>query len=387
MDDLYLRVATESERQLEIEFTASGSEYFRIWIVNLLLTLVTLGLYYPFAKARRIRYFYANTLVDGQALAFHGDPWKMFRGFVLLALLGGAYSLGGKVSPMAGLIAFCLLAAIWPALWRASLQFRLGNTSWRGMRFRFEGDLKPAYFCFLPIGLPMIVSVLASLEMRSSMEAGASDAAALGSIAIVSGLASLLITLLWPWALTLMKRYQHGGYSYANQRTQLDVGNGSVYGVLMKAFGMMMAAGIVVGILAAMSIPILRAEHRTVSDGLSFAAIALLYAAVLLTFGPYVTARLQNLFWGNTRSEAVRFSSALSALALFWLTLRNWVLTLLTLSLYRPFAVVQTTRLRLAAMRVHVNEDIEVWTSRTGTDSPDATGDAAADFFGFDIGL
>ena len=47
-------------RELRIEFTGSGSEYFRIWIVNLLLILVTLGLYLPFAKARRLRYFYGN---------------------------------------------------------------------------------------------------------------------------------------------------------------------------------------------------------------------------------------------------------------------------------------------------------------------------------------
>eukprot|EP01031_Cornospumella_fuschlensis_P012127 gene12127-14827_t len=35
---------------LRIEFTGSGSEYFRIWVVNLLLLLVTVGIYYPWAK-------------------------------------------------------------------------------------------------------------------------------------------------------------------------------------------------------------------------------------------------------------------------------------------------------------------------------------------------
>jgi len=54
-------------RVLQIRFTGSGSEYFRIWAVNPLLILVTLGLYLPFAKGRRIRHFHANTLVDGQA--------------------------------------------------------------------------------------------------------------------------------------------------------------------------------------------------------------------------------------------------------------------------------------------------------------------------------
>ena len=68
----------------------SGSEYFRIWVVNLLLTVVTLGLYLPFARARQLRYFHENTLIDGAPLAFHGDPWKMLRGYLIIgaALLG-----------------------------------------------------------------------------------------------------------------------------------------------------------------------------------------------------------------------------------------------------------------------------------------------------------
>jgi uncharacterized membrane protein YjgN (DUF898 family) len=40
---------------IPFEFRATGSEYFRIWIVNLLLTLVTLGVYSPWAKVRRLR--------------------------------------------------------------------------------------------------------------------------------------------------------------------------------------------------------------------------------------------------------------------------------------------------------------------------------------------
>ena len=35
-----------------LRFTGSGSEYFKIWIVNVLLTIITLGMYYPWAKVR-----------------------------------------------------------------------------------------------------------------------------------------------------------------------------------------------------------------------------------------------------------------------------------------------------------------------------------------------
>ena len=63
-----------SVQQLPIRFVGSGSEYFRIWIVNLLLTIVTFGLYYPWAKVRKLRYFLGNTHVDGHAMDFHGQP-------------------------------------------------------------------------------------------------------------------------------------------------------------------------------------------------------------------------------------------------------------------------------------------------------------------------
>ncbi|MGA3159250.1 MAG: DUF898 family protein, partial [Steroidobacteraceae bacterium] len=47
------------------EFRGEGGEYFRIWIVNLLLTLLTLGIYSAWAKVRKQRYLYSNTSVAG----------------------------------------------------------------------------------------------------------------------------------------------------------------------------------------------------------------------------------------------------------------------------------------------------------------------------------
>src|SRR5450830_737831 len=87
-----------SHSRLRIKFTGSGSEYFRIWIVNVLLMLVTLGLYFPWAKVRRLRYFSGNTLIDGEPLGFHGDPKKMFKGFALVGVLFALYSVAGKFS-------------------------------------------------------------------------------------------------------------------------------------------------------------------------------------------------------------------------------------------------------------------------------------------------
>lgn len=44
-----IRTVLDSRQAIhtDVAFTGSGSEYFRIWIVNILLTLVTFGLYTP----------------------------------------------------------------------------------------------------------------------------------------------------------------------------------------------------------------------------------------------------------------------------------------------------------------------------------------------------
>lgn len=376
-------------RVLEIRFTGSGSEYFRIWAVNLLLILVTLGLYLPFAKARRIRYFYANTLVDGQALSFHGDPWKMFRGFMLMLLLMAAYSGAGHLSPTAAFIAFLILCAVWPALWRASLQFRLGNTGWRGLRMRFEGSLKDAYLACAPSYLPAIalVGAAALMEPDASTQAARGFTPAMGLY--LAG--ALCMLLLAPWSLALFKRYQHNGYRVAGQHSHIRLSAARVYLLALKTFGIALLAVVLAGAVVAVLFVAARAmggPGRGVGGAVfTTAGMVIAYVLMFAIVMPYGAARMQDLVWNGTRSEALAFRSQLNFRSLFGLTLKNWLLTVLTLSLYRPFAAVATARLRLQAVSIDSSEDPADWVASAQTGHADATGDIAGDFFGIDMGL
>ncbi|MED5348372.1 MAG: DUF898 family protein, partial [Pseudomonadota bacterium] len=49
---------TEVTTQERFQFHGEGGEFFRIWIVNLVLSIVTLGIYSAWAKVRTKRYFY-----------------------------------------------------------------------------------------------------------------------------------------------------------------------------------------------------------------------------------------------------------------------------------------------------------------------------------------
>lgn len=385
----------QGPRVLEIRFTGSGSEYFRIWSVNLLLILVTLGLYLPFAKARRIRYFYANTLVDGQALSFHGNPWKMFRGFVLLVVLMGAYTGAGKVSAGAAFVAFLILCAVWPALWRASLQFRLGNTSWRGLRMRFEGSLKEAYLACAPLYLPLIAFTAWSRLMAPEASGDdAVDQAAMQAFGATSLFVMGIVMLLTPLSFALFKRYQHAGYRIAGQEARIDLSNGRVYLLALKLLGVALASALVVAlVIGALIVAVIvtsdwrPALNSPLTQAGFFAIGMLVYLLVFSVVLPYGAARMQNLAWNGTSSQALAFRSALKFRSLFGLTLKNWLLTALTLGLYRPFAAVSTAKLRLEAVQIDSAEDPADWVAAAGAGHADATGDIAGDFFGIDMGL
>ena len=382
-------VLPPQSRVLEIRFTGSGSEYFRIWAVNLLLILVTLGLYLPFAKARRIRYFYANTLVDGQALSFHGDPWKMFRGFVLLVLLMGAYSGAGRLSSTAAFVAFLILCVVWPALWRASLQFRLGNTSWRGLRMRFEGSLKGAYLACAPTYLPTIALVAGGTLLAPD----GGEPTGKFTAAMALNLAGMLgILLLTPWSLALFKRFQHNGYRIAGQHSRVRLSVAKVYLLGLKTAGVavlpMLMAGALVALFVVLSRSLGAGPERPMLGAVMIAIGATLgYLLMFAIVMPYGAARMQNLAWNGTRSEALSFRSTLKFRSLFGLTLKNWLLTALTLGLYRPFAAVSTARLRLEAVQIDSGEDPADWVAAAHAGHADATGEIAGDFFGIDMGL
>ena len=61
-------------------FTGDASEYFGIWIVNLFLSIVTLGIYSPWAKVRKKRYFYGHTWVADSNFEYHGNPIAILEG-------------------------------------------------------------------------------------------------------------------------------------------------------------------------------------------------------------------------------------------------------------------------------------------------------------------
>ena len=75
------------QKSTQIVFNGKAGEYFGIWIVNLLLTLITFGVYSPWAKVRRKKYFYNNTLIDNVGFDYHAKPIAILKGRAIAFVL------------------------------------------------------------------------------------------------------------------------------------------------------------------------------------------------------------------------------------------------------------------------------------------------------------
>ena len=119
--------------------TARAGEGIRIWIVNLALTILTLGICSAWAKVRKKRYFYGHTSIEGDPFDYRGNPIAILKGRIIAFIVFIAYTFGGKISPVVGAIAGIVLVFAMPWFIVRSLAFTAHNSAYRNIRFRFDG--------------------------------------------------------------------------------------------------------------------------------------------------------------------------------------------------------------------------------------------------------
>lgn len=70
-------------------FYGAGGTLFGIHVVNVLLTLLTLGVYHFWARARVRRYLWGQTELLGDRFAYHGTGPEVARGWLRALLIFG----------------------------------------------------------------------------------------------------------------------------------------------------------------------------------------------------------------------------------------------------------------------------------------------------------
>ena len=353
------------ERHLVPVFTGSGAEYFKIWIVNLCLTVATLGIYSAWAKVRRLQYFDRNTLLDGACFDFKGDPKAVLRGRLLALGLLLAYNYSFGFSALAGMIVIAALVLMLPLLLRGAQRFRLRNTSYRGLRLGFSGSRRQAYVAYLPLILLFVLPTILQT---------------MGAPSIVLALSGLLL-LSWPACHGLMKCYQHRHLVYGQLNSRTSAAPFEFFRPYMwiSLIGLLLLIA-----LTGVTAIVIYIAGSEATDYLPIFVAAIVLYFIYLISGPYLQSALSNLMWNQTEFDGIRFESRMEGWRFVRLQAKNVALTLLTFGLYRPFAAVAVYRYRLSCMSVVTT--IGARTIVAGNDAgATAAGDGTADLLDFDI--
>ncbi|MBC3933023.1 YjgN family protein [Undibacterium curvum] len=349
-----------------IYFTGSGKEYFRIWIVNLCLSLLTLGVYSAWAKVRRLKYFDQNTVYAGAVFNFHGRPEVILRGRIISVIFLFFYHYVYGLSKMSAIVIAVALLFMLPLMLRGALRFRLQNTSYRGIRFQFHGSRMRAYLVYLPVVvvflLPGLVTVLYPRRTTWLLYA-------------------FLPYLSWPWLYAGMKRYQNGNFAYGRLRSATTLGRGNFVWPFVAAGLVILLATFLGGLLAAIFAFVI---GKVWGGILGFVGSIIFAYVIYLILGPALQTNLWNLIWNATSLPGIQIRSALSMQKYVKLQTKNFFLTMLSLGLYRPFAVVAAYRFRLEHMQLTV-ASFDAAGAAADAQGSAATSDASADMFGFDL--
>jgi uncharacterized membrane protein YjgN (DUF898 family) len=345
-------VAAGQQQRYPIEFTATAGEYFRIWIVNLALSVVTLGLYSPWAKVRRQRYFYGCTRLDGEGFEYRADPVAILKGrLIALALLALFYGTG-YYNPLWQLALWIPLVAIAPWLIVRSLAFNAYNTAYRNIRLRFDGTYK----------------------------------ACIRILALYALLLLVFFGLSYPYFKRRLVQFAMQHHSYGTTRFALS---DSFKKPFVRGYFAAYGLGILLGILVLGAFAALIASVGREARGPLVALIPLalvgFYASLFLLFA-YIRARTQNAVWNNLSIGPVLFESRLRARDLAWIYFSNILVIAFTLGLMTPWAVVRTMRYRASRTVAVASAPLGGYVQGE-SQQVSATGEEVGEMFAFDFGL
>lgn len=319
------------------DFVGDGAAYFRIWIVNLCLSILSLGIYSAWAKVRREQYFHRNTLLDGSGFDYHGQPLAILKGRGLALALVGILSLTEKLGPAPYLAALAMLFMAAPWLIIRALSFRAANTSYRGLRFSFNASYGQ-----------------------------------MAKLIFVNSLLTLVTFGLWfprftrDWRKFVIDHAAFGGTAFA---CELKVGR--VYRIfllpLLIAFGL--------GVLSVL-----------IGKSLLLIPVGIIALGLYFLLPAFVAVSLSNAVWSSSRLGPHRFISEIPISLYIRVVLGNWLAIVFSLGIFIPWAQVRMARLRTEYLTLMADGPLDAFIAGEQR-NVSALGEGASDMFAVDLAI
>lgn len=312
MTDVVIESNTPAPSYAHFEFTGDGTEYFKIWIVNVLLTMLTLGIYSAWATVRNNRYFYSNLYLDDNSFKYLAEPLAILKGRIIAIIAVAIYSAAMQYSPpIAGVLAITLMISM-PYFYNQSLAFKMRMSAYKGIQFRFKGSYG---------GAAMVLFVWPILGM-------------------------LTLGILMPKSWLKMNEYIVNNSAYGTSPFKFN----ATYKDYAMIFLIMIGCCAVCGLLAWGLISIVPA----------LAALAPLFMVIFYLFiFAFFFMSMTNLFYRSLSLVEHKFNCELTLSGFVTVMVINMLLTLITLGLYAPAAKVRMVKYLIENLEMQVNGDLD----------------------------
>jgi uncharacterized membrane protein YjgN (DUF898 family) len=336
-------------KDVPLQFNANARDFFGIWFPNLLLSIVTLGFYSPWAKVRNNQYLYGNTTLCGHAFEYTANPVKILIGRIIVVALFMVYSLIQVVGyGIAAVILFLMFALFVPFAVRQAIAFRLRYTRWRGLSFKFGASLGSFYAFFI---LHAILN-------------------------------ALTLYLIFPYTHNKFKQLVINNTYYGDHKFEYQADTSNFYVAYLKSIGISIAP-LIVFLLLMFSMPSI--EHLVL---LAFFIIPILYFG-LIALSMFIKGSLEawigQIVYNNTSVKNSTMINEWNWKELGWIYLSNFFVVLVTIGLMYPWAKVRLLKYKLENIGFE-SVDTSGFEGKTYAET-NALGEETADFFDFDIGF
>lgn len=351
MEILKMELESKSNGLNKIEFDGNAREYFGIWIVNLILSIVTLGIYSAWAKVRTENYFKNNTKIFNSGFGYHATGGQIFKGRFIAFIVLVAISVLTTIQPALFVVLYPVLFFLVPWILNNSMRFAARMTSYRNIRFNWHGTYWETFWYFL--------------------------------IAPLIGILSL--GLLTPLIDKSYYAYFARSHSYGTTTFSANPKVGDFY----KAFlaGVILPTAIIIGVSTIPMVIVQSSSPELGSDNPNFLfglLIVALYASIFSVVFIYGVLCRNLLIKSLVLDDILTFDSQLNPWKFVWIALSNLVLTILSLGLMLPWAQVRMYRYLSNSTLVRAEGDIEKFVDEAHA-KQSSLGEAIADFEGIEV--
>ncbi len=374
---------------IPFKFRGEAKEYFKIWIVNIALTLLTLGIYSAWAKVRNNRYMYSNTYLNGSNFEYNASPKRVLYGRVIVFLFYALFLLFSDVlynqTLALGVVAIFLLLLPW--LIRQAISFRLKSASYRNIHFRYHGQTRSFYKLVLVIiilvtilFLPLIISKY--IDVNS------------GFISLLSFAFTFLFFIIGiPILYLKFKELIINNSAYGNSLFRFEATKSSVVGLFIKMAFATTIVSLIIGVITIVTssgfAKILNITDLNLKSDISVllttTGVSFIYLVSIGLYKGINDGYLSNFTRDHTKIVNGELKGTISPFKLGFISMTNIFVVIFSLGLMYPWAKMRYLRYKIENTHFKCKEYTQF--SSDGRDRGSTVGEEAVDFFDIDIGV